>query len=41
LRWHPDKWMQAYGKLLPHNEAESNAILKRVKEVSQAVNALL
>ena len=38
LRWHPDKFMQSYGRLLV--ESEKEAILKRVKEVSQAVNAI-
>ena len=38
LRWHPDKFVQAYGSRLDPDHRE--AILKRVTEVSQEINAL-
>jgi hypothetical protein len=37
LRWHPDKFLQSFGGRL--DEAERDAILQRVTEVSQAINA--
>ena len=38
LRWHPDKFIQGFGaQLVP---AEREAVLKRVTEVSQAINAI-
>jgi len=39
LRWHPDKFVQAYGGLL--RDDERDAVLARVTRVSQAVNALV
>ena len=38
LRWHPDKFMQSFGSRL--RQEEHDAILQRVTEVSQAINAL-
>ena len=38
LRWHPDKFVQAFGGRL--DAAERDAVLQRVTEVSQAINAL-
>ena len=38
LRWHPDKFTQSFGgQLAP---AEREAVLKRVTEVSQTINAI-
>ena len=39
LRWHPDKFVQSFGGRLVPDERE--AILQRVTQVSQAVNALM
>ena len=38
LRWHPDKFTQAFGQLLRVSERE--AVMQRVKTTSQALNAL-
>ena len=38
LRWHPDRFVQAWGGLLAADERD--AVLQRVTEVSQAINAL-
>eukprot|EP00669_Euglena_mutabilis_P003375 TRINITY_DN14328_c0_g1_i1.p3 TRINITY_DN14328_c0_g1~~TRINITY_DN14328_c0_g1_i1.p3 ORF type:complete len:118 (-),score=34.75 TRINITY_DN14328_c0_g1_i1:353-679(-) len=38
MRWHPDKFLQAYGDRL--HPPDADRILTRVKEVSQAINAL-
>jgi hypothetical protein len=38
LRWHPDKFVQVFGSRLDPEERE--AILRRVTEVSQEINAL-
>ena len=38
LRWHPDKFTQSFGTLIV--PAERDAVLKRVTEVSQAINAI-
>ena len=38
LRWHPDKFVQSFGAQLVPSERE--AVLKRVTEVSQAINAI-
>ena len=37
LRWHPDRFLQAFGNALCDDERE--AILQRVTQVSQAVNS--
>lgn len=38
LRWHPDRFVQGFGALL--HEGEREAILLKVTQVSQAINAL-
>ena len=38
LRWHPDKFLQAFGNRLEPSERE--AILQKVTETSQAINAI-
>lgn len=38
LRWHPDRFVQGFGALL--HESDREAILRKVTEVSQAINAL-
>ena len=38
LRWHPDKWMQAYGGVIVAEERE--AAMERVTEVAKLINTL-
>ena len=38
LRWHPDRFVQAFGARLV--EAEREAVLRKVTQISQAINVL-
>jgi len=41
LRWHPDKFAQRFGALLPSEPAVKDKILDRVKEIAQQLNRLM
>eukprot|EP00929_Paragymnodinium_shiwhaense_P033283 TRINITY_DN18302_c0_g1_i1.p1 TRINITY_DN18302_c0_g1~~TRINITY_DN18302_c0_g1_i1.p1 ORF type:complete len:958 (-),score=254.78 TRINITY_DN18302_c0_g1_i1:110-2983(-) len=41
LRWHPDKFEQRFGSLLPTSGAARSDVLNRVKEVAQHLNNLM
>jgi len=41
LRWHPDKFEQRFGRLLPAQGAERESVLGRVKAIAQQLNQLM
>merc|ERR1711966_188815 len=41
LRWHPDKFEQRFGGLLPAQSAERKSVLERVTEIAQQLTRLM